>query len=122
MSARSTWFLRGAAVAGLVALAAGLTPARASENPSESGSTGFASPTLLNSGSTRTERFRSAEIISGMLAQREATGSPFLPPGQGGVIPGRPHGRPVGGNPDPGTPPGKPEDRPPDFANNDQDE
>jgi hypothetical protein len=55
-----------------------------------------------------------------MFAAVEATGSPFEPPGHGGVIPGRPDDRPVGGNPNPGTPPGKPGDRPPAHARNDK--
>jgi len=117
MSARSSSFLRVAAVAGLVALVAGLIPSFASGSGSDE-----SSPTLLNTGSAKTERFRAVQIVSGMLADREATGSPFLPPGHGGVIPGRPEGRPVGGNPNPGTPVGQPDDRPPAHANNDKDQ
>jgi hypothetical protein len=60
------------------------------------------------------------ETLSQLLAQTEAAGSPFNP-GHGGTPPGRPEGRPVGGNPNPGTPPGQPDDRPPEHANNDKD-
>lgn len=119
MSARSTWILRVATAAGCFALAVGSTSSGvASERPSPP------SPATLSSGVTpqgnsafgAAARFRNAETISRMFAAAESTGSPFEPPGHGGVNPGR-----HGDDPHPGGTHGKPADRPPAHANNDKD-
>lgn len=118
MSARSTWILRVATAAGCFALAVGSTStavASSSKSSSWKSSSGVTASTSLSA-----DRFRNVETLSQLLAQTEAAGSPFNP-GHGGTPPGRPEGRPVGGNPNPGTPPGQPDDRPPEHANNDKD-
>jgi hypothetical protein len=121
----SRWIVRFAAIAVFVALTLCLATSSLADLSGDGQptlSTGqpevqsFGPPPRLQFDANR----RGDDIVRTMLTDRamgQRDGSPSLPPGQGGMIPGRPLDRPVGGNPDPGTPPGRPDNRPPAHSN-----
>ena len=122
----SRWIIRIAAVAGFVALTLCLTSSFLADLPKEDGLPALSSgePEVQSFGAPVRTQFRANrrgdDIVRTLLTDRamgQLAGSPFLPPGQGGTIPARPGGRPIGGNPDPGTPPGQPDGRPPGHSN-----
>ena len=121
----SRWIIRFAAVAGFVALTLCLATSSLADLSGEG------QPTL-SSGQPEVQSFgppprlkfeanrRGEDIVRTLLTDRamgQRDGSPSLPPGQGGVVPGQPRDRPIGGNSDPGTPPGQPDNRPPAHSN-----